>query len=971
MRPALDCIYSLSPRSLEAMRRFSFNSLKPLAGLLLFAFLGLYFSRLVLLESLLTMQLERLGVPESAVIVEEISFHTLELARLSLGSERELEADRLVARWTLSDLFKGELQSLDISGLQLLVDLTGEKPPLGSLQQLIAGESDTVSGVLPQVSLKGAKVLVRTGTGIFTVKLNGDARSGPTGDRLIALDIETDADASHVAAKLSATLNTDRVLDESRLEVEVDIAADIDADSFIWSLFGLPRPVSGSGSLSLTADGTLPSLQMVVDDWVEGLQQGTLQSSVSLSLSELDFEDRVSRLNADITLNFELYDGVGNIILAQNSSVDGIIETSDGFAGLGIPRELGATLGSNAELRIESKDEISGKLTLGSGSHNHQLTIESDLRLTVDESRLEVRSRAALAMSPQGKPIEIDVNQLHAVASGLKYAGHSADRVTVGGAAYWAGDFWRGELELTAEIKSLDLASLGSLSTNINLPLLVGGTESDARLSLAGSGEIVVTQLAPSAEMRLLAPLLIDLRKSTVDWFWGANGVAMKSQVTLQPSDFRLRIENDDPTPLELKFRPGEIVHSSQMDSAWGIDGRTDISATDIAIPNYQILLENISAIVRHKQAGEGHIADFAVGRLVSAESEPYFDPISVSGAVTLIGERLSMSALGGLYDQSYLQLDAVHQMSSGEGELQLNLGPLTFSPDSLQPESLFPALEMLESVSGAAIVSSHFNWLMEDLSSGANISVQDLSFSFNETRVEGLSAVLQLSDVLLPRSHPQQSITVQQINPGIPMRDVNVTYSIQGEESVQLFLDHADLSILGGSLSLEDAVIDPSLGLLDVVLQVSDLDLEALFKVIDIEGLAGEGVLGGSIPLIIEGDAVSIQSGVLTAARPGVLRFESDTVSKLLAGNAAELDLLLRALTEFNYTELELKLNSSATGELVSTLAVLGSNPNVLDGRLFRLNINLESNISDVLDIIGEAYGLSNRAIERALRLR
>ena len=175
---------------------------------------------------------------------------------------------------------------------------------------------------------------------------------------------------------------------------------------------------------------------------------------------------------------------------------------------------------------------------------------------------------------------------------------------------------------------------------------------------------------------------------------------------------------------------------------------------------------------------------------------------------------------------------------------------------------------------------------------------------------------------------------------------------------------------MIGGTLSTGPTVIDPLSNATNVVFQVADLDLEALFKLIDVEGLAGDGRLDGNIPLTLRDDSVSIQDGVLAANKPGILRFKSEEVSKLLAGSAEDVDLLLQALTEFHYTELTLKLNNSANNDLLTTLSLLGNNPNVLQGRPFRLNINLESNIGEILRALGQAYGVSSKALQRAFRL-
>ena len=175
---------------------------------------------------------------------------------------------------------------------------------------------------------------------------------------------------------------------------------------------------------------------------------------------------------------------------------------------------------------------------------------------------------------------------------------------------------------------------------------------------------------------------------------------------------------------------------------------------------------------------------------------------------------------------------------------------------------------------------------------------------------------------------------------------------------------------MIGGTLSIGPTVIDPLSSSTNVVFEVTDLDLEALFKLIDVEGLAGNGRLDGSIPLILTDDSVSIQDGVLAAKKPGILRFKSEKVSELLAGTAEDVDLLLQALAEFHYTELSIKLNNSANNDLLTTLSLLGNNPNVLKGRPFRLNISLESNISDLLKALIQAYGVSSKALQRAFRL-
>ena len=101
--------------------------LKLLSGLLLLAGFGLYLFRVPLTDSLLIGQLTRLGVPMNSLMVEEVSLNELELRQLSLGAANELRADKINVTWTLPGLVKGELRSVEINGLRLLLDLTGKK----------------------------------------------------------------------------------------------------------------------------------------------------------------------------------------------------------------------------------------------------------------------------------------------------------------------------------------------------------------------------------------------------------------------------------------------------------------------------------------------------------------------------------------------------------------------------------------------------------------------------------------------------------------------------------------------------------------------------------------------------------------------------------------------------------------------------------------------------------------------------
>jgi len=1032
---------------------------------LLLAGLGLYLFRVPLIDSLLIGQLTRLGVPVNSLTVAEVSPNELELRKLSLGAANELRADKINVTWTLPGLVKGELQTVEISGLRLSLDLTGNNPPLGSLQKLIGNEGNNENSKLPRVSLLDAKVDLHTTPGDFSVNLNGDIKPGPADKILIAINIETTAEPGHVIADLTATLEAggklqgdltvseaalllpdlniseirgkssfewkanqpqaisadfvlshislpgagprDEPFEQGEITLQMnatdalikgelfaaehaselaftvalndyrqqpgfaaDVKAEVNANSAIWYLSGLPQPGKGSASLTVRADGKAPALRTAGDNWRSWLQHSTLQGQGILRLDGLDFAQKVADLNGAVEIKTELADGLGRLTLAEDGSIQASGLDADWVERLGIPATLLSELKQDTKLRINSKGENSANVTIGTIADGIQMDLATDLEFIVDKARADISARGEVTISRQNQVTAFKIGEINVISSGFKYAGNTIDKLTLSGSLQGSADTWAGELDLAADAKRIRLEQLDAHKASVALPMRVSFKEQGGQLSLRKPGQMTVAELAPFEAFRVKGPLTLDLPRSDIRFAWGSRGLSLENQITLQPGSFTLLVNPDDAPALEMEIRPGKLSHTGRMETTGQIDGKSMISAAGITLPQYQIQLEEITTTISHGESGELQLADFRIDRLQHLAPKPYFAPISLTGNVKLWSKRLFIDALGGIPGKQYLKLAAVHGFDTGEGNLKLDVAPLIFSPGALQPVALFPGLGVLKSVTGSASASNHISWLKTGIESGAEINIQNLSFTQNGTTVSGLSAALQLTDLLSPKSLPRQKITVRRIDPGVAMEDMEVIYRIQGTDSTQLAIDKVRLSMIGGTLSTGPVVIDLLSSSTSLVFQMADLDLEALFKLIDVEGLAGDGRLDGSIPITLRNGSVSIEDGVLAAKKPGILRLKSEKVSNLLAGSAEDVDLLLQALTEFHYTELILKMNNSANDDLLTTLSLFGYNPNVLEGRLFRLNINLESNVGAILNALGQAYGLSSKALQRVFRL-
>ena len=110
------------------------------------------------------------------------------------------------------------------------------------------------------------------------------------------------------------------------------------------------------------------------------------------------------------------------------------------------------------------------------------------------------------------------------------------------------------------------------------------------------------------------------------------------------------------------------------------------------------------------------------------------------------------------------------------------------------------------------------------------------------------------------------------------------------------------------------------------------------------------------------------VRDGALDALSPGVVAFRSDAARRALASGGEQVDLLLQALEDFHYDVLRMTVDKPANGESRVFLKLEGSNPAVLDGHPFVLNISLTSNVAPLLAALSRGTEISSRLVQQLL---
>ncbi|WP_275545895.1 MULTISPECIES: YdbH domain-containing protein [unclassified Pseudomonas] len=258
-----------------------------------------------------------------------------------------------------------------------------------------------------------------------------------------------------------------------------------------------------------------------------------------------------------------------------------------------------------------------------------------------------------------------------------------------------------------------------------------------------------------------------------------------------------------------------------------------------------------------------------------------------------------------------------------------------------------------------------------------ARLSGKGLAGIYDRSTLSGVDGELrlQLAGDRLTLELP--SLSAKQIDPGIALGPLQLqaSYKASLQRPLAGSLSHqrAELGILGGNLRLEPATwaLDQPSQLLP--LKLSGLDLQELFRVYPAEGLEGNGLLDGTLPLRLS-ETISIEQGLIEARAPGGrLRFQSPRIRAMGQANPG-MKLVTDALEDFHYDLLSSSLDYEPSGTLRLGMRLHGQNPAIEQGRPIHFNINLEEDIPTLLaslQLTDKVSDIIQQRIQQRMRQR
>ena len=456
-----------------------------------------------------------------------------------------------------------------------------------------------------------------------------------------------------------------------------------------------------------------------------------------------------------------------------------------------------------------------------------------------------------------------------------------------------------------------------------------------------------------------------ELIKHDDDW-------SLQHNVTAAANNLALMVERTDAEAMEVQIHPGPMTFTGKIDKKKQYQGQITIGDTALMSSQLQLKTSGISVVANWNDANSRNNIDFSIEQIRFLLPQSLLAPISISGSIRPIAVESSEYVLnldGGIPGFHFMHIKANHSIVDDKGKLSAELGPLMFSSMALQPAVLFPWLEQWKNVSGQIRANAQLHWSASGISnSSGSFDIRDFSFENGSIITNDLSLSLQLENLPAPRSPPHQAITIRRIDLGAPIENLLVYYQLKQFDPFRLNIEKAQFSFMDGMVSIAPESIIAEDGA-DLLVHVSNFDLKTLFDLMQIDGLSGNGHLDGQIPITLSENLIVIKDGYLTAKTPGVLHFKSEKAAQYLVSGGEEMNLLLRTLQNFYYTELTLKLDKSADHNLLIKLSLLGNNPQVKGGQNFRLNFKLETEFDKLLLAIKESYGISQEILGGSFR--
>ncbi|MFO0706578.1 MAG: YdbH domain-containing protein [Nitrospira sp.] len=305
------------------------------------------------------------------------------------------------------------------------------------------------------------------------------------------------------------------------------------------------------------------------------------------------------------------------------------------------------------------------------------------------------------------------------------------------------------------------------------------------------------------------------------------------------------------------------------------------------------------------------------------------------------------------------------YSFTNGAGGLRGKVGTLKFDNTEKRLSKLVPGLSgSIDVTDGEVTVSAEVGWSKgtDDASVGLQygaltLAVDRLSGSLHEIAVQGVGTKIEVKLSGTDRVVTVQpaSIAVASIQTGIEVTNLGALMELDWRWTdpwPTVDLREMQATVFGGTVTSPGVRLDPVKLPSSMTVSLRQIDLEQVLRVEGQKGLAGSGLINGTIPITVSAAGVSVKDGTLEAQPPGgMIRYvPGSDAGKLLAESDQSLRLVAQALNNFHYDVLRGGVQYAHDGLLHLSIRLEGRNPDMKKSPLIHFNLTVQENIPALL---------------------
>lgn len=380
----------------------------------------------------------------------------------------------------------------------------------------------------------------------------------------------------------------------------------------------------------------------------------------------------------------------------------------------------------------------------------------------------------------------------------------------------------------------------------------------------------------------------------------------------------------------------------------------------DLALRQQALHLKNISAEATLMPGGAGQLGRLEIDRVqvTDTQAAKRFSAVEATASLSLDGLGEDGALASRLNGPVSIKTPAgvvlatatvTHGLASGEGKLDFKTGTLTFAEDGLQPQELAPVLlGVVAAVSGNVSASGRIAWDNKGVrSSSARTQLTNVGLQASAARFAQVSGDIEFSSLVPVRTRGTQAVSIGVLDAGLPLEGGIALVRVEGGGDV--IIENAQWPFAGGQLVLTSGALNTRADVQRAELAALSVNLTELLNLVEMEGLSGEGVLGGAVPIEIRDGSVYVTQAKLAAEPGGVVRYQNASTDA--AGQTAEgANIAFQALENFHFQVLSLEIDGPVDGELTLKITLQGANPDLLEGYPVHLNISTQGAFLDLL---------------------